>query len=177
MNYFICSVGILLVLGMSSTVTLRSIQPADNADIAVIVRTSLAEFGANKPGTVFFDPTTDALHELFQTKGSAYFVAEENGVLLGGGGIFPTEGLPSKTCELVKMYLHKNARGKGLGKLLIEHCLAWAKQNGYDQCYLETMPELKQALKVYELMGFTYLDGPLGNSGHFGCDRWMLKKL
>ncbi len=162
---------------MSSTIHLRSIQPTDNAALAVIIRNSLAEFGANKPGTVFFDPTTDALYELFQTTGSAYFVAEENGILLGGGGIFPTQGLPTQTCELVKMYLHANARGKGLGKLLIEHCLIWAKQNSYEQCYLETMPELKQALKVYELFGFDYLNGPLGNSGHFGCDRWMLKKL
>jgi putative acetyltransferase len=162
---------------MSSTITIRTIEQKDNAAIAVIVRTSLAEFGANKPGTVYYDPTTDALFELFQTKGSYYFVAEENGTLLGGGGIFPTENLPDGTCELVKMYLHKDARGKGLGKLLIERCLDWAKQNGYTHVYLETMPELKQALKVYELFGFEYLNGPLGNSGHFGCDRWMLKKL
>ena len=162
---------------MSLAVNIRPIQPQDNAALAVIVRTSLAEFGANKPGTVFYDPTTDALYELFQTKGSFYFVAEEDGKLLGGGGIYPTEGLPAKTCELVKMYLHKDARGKGLGKRMIEQCLNWAKENGYEQVYLETMPELKQALKVYELFGFEYLDGPMGNSGHFGCDRWMLKKL
>ncbi len=163
---------------MHPTVTIRPIQENDNTDLAIIIRNALAEFGANKPGTVFFDPTTDELYELFQTAGSFYFVAEdEDGQLLGGGGIFPTEGLPDGTCELVKMYLTKNARGKGLGKLMIEHCLAWAKENGYTQVYLETMPELKQALKVYELFGFEYLDGPLGNSGHFGCDRWMLKKM
>ena len=162
---------------MSSSVHIRPIQPQDNAALAVIVRTSLAEFGANKPGTVFYDLTTDALYELFQTKGSFYFVAEENGKLLGGGGIYPTEGLPANTCELVKMYLNKDARGKGLGKQMIDQCLTWAKENGYEQVYLETMPELKQALKVYELFGFEYLDGPMGNSGHFGCDRWMLKKL
>ncbi len=159
------------------SVTIRAIQKKDNVAMATIVRNSLAEFGANKPGTVYYDPSTDALFELFQTLGSFYFVAEEDGVLLGGGGIFPTEALPPKTCELVKMYLDKNARGKGLGKMLIEHCLQWAKENGYEYCYLETMPELKQALKVYELFGFTYLDGPLGNSGHFGCDRWMIKGL
>ncbi|MBY0478807.1 MAG: GNAT family N-acetyltransferase [Chitinophagaceae bacterium] len=163
---------------MHPTVTIRPIQENDNTDLAIIIRNALAEFGANKPGTVFFDPTTDELYELFQTAGSFYFVAEdEDGQLLGGGGIFPTAGLPDGTCELVKMYLTKNARGKGLGKLMIEHCLAWAKENGYTQVYLETMPELKQALKVYELFGFEYLDGPLGNSGHFGCDRWMLKKM
>jgi putative acetyltransferase len=117
------------------------------------------------------------LYELFQTKGSFYFVAQEENTILGGGGIYPTEGLPANTCELVKMYLHPNARGKGLGRQLIEHCLNRAKENGYEYCYLETMPELKQALKVYEQFGFTYLEGPMGNSGHFGCDRWMIKQL
>jgi putative acetyltransferase len=77
---------------MSSVIRIRPIQPSDNAAMAVIVRTSLAEFGANKPGTVFYDPTTDALFELFQTAGSFYFIAEEDDRLLGGGGIFPTEG-------------------------------------------------------------------------------------
>lgn len=159
------------------SINIRPIEQGDNRSLAIIIRESLAEFGANKPGTVYYDSTTDALYELFKTPGSVYFVAEEDDKLLGGGGIFPTDGLPGKTCELVKMYLHKNARGKGLGRTLIEHCLLWAKQNGYEQVYLETMPELKQALKVYELFGFEYLEGPLGNSGHFGCDRWMLKQL
>jgi putative acetyltransferase len=162
---------------MDRNVIIRPIQKSDNTALASIIRNSLAEFGANKPGTVFYDATTDALFELFKTRGSHYFVAEENGVILGGGGIFPTMNLPEYTCELVKMYLQNNARGKGLGKMLIQHCLQWAKENGYKYCYLETMPELKQALKVYELFGFHYLEGPLGNSGHFGCDRWMLKQL
>ena len=108
---------------MHPSITIRTIQPSDNAALAVIIRNSLAEFGANKPGTVFYDATTDALYDLFQTSGSVYFIAEEEGKLLGGGGIFPTEGLPANTCELVKMYLHKDARGKGLGKRMIEECL------------------------------------------------------
>lgn len=157
--------------------SIRPIQPTDNKALAIIIRNALAEFGANKPGTVFYDETTDALYELFQTPGSFYFVAHEDQQILGGGGIFPTDALPDATCELVKMYLHKDARGKGAGRQLIECCLNWAKEYGYKQVYLETMPELQQALKVYELFGFNYLDAPLGNSGHFGCDRWMLKTL
>ena len=38
------------------------------------------------------------------------------------------------------------------------------------------MPELKQALSVYEKFGFEYLKGPMGNSGHTGCSLWMLKQ-
>lgn len=157
--------------------TIRPIEPTDNAPLALIIRNALAEFGANKPGTVYFDPTTDHLFELFQKKGAAYFVALLDDKLVGGGGIYPTDGLPADTCELVKMYLHPGARGLNLGKALIEKSLDFAKEAGYRQVYLETMPELKQALHVYARFGFQYLNGPMGNSGHTGCSLWMLKKL
>ena len=96
---------------------------------------------------------------------------------MGGGGIFPSNGLPEDTCELVKMYLLPEARGIGLGRMLIQKCLDGARATGFKKIYLETMPELKQALKTYEKFGFQYLDGPMGNTGHFGCDRWMLMEL
>ena len=59
-----------------SEITIRPIQAGDNPKLALIIRNTLAEFGAANPGTVFFDPTTDALFELFQAGKSAYFVAE-----------------------------------------------------------------------------------------------------
>jgi putative acetyltransferase len=158
-------------------ITIRPIQPADNPIIAKIIRDTLEEFGANHPGTVYFDPTTDNLFDLFQKEKSIYNIAEIDGQLVGGGGIYPTEGLPDGTCELVKMYLLPAARGTGLGTQLILKCIEQAKANGFSNIYLETMNELKAALKVYERLGFKYLVGPMGNSGHFGCPLWMLKVL
>lgn len=160
-----------------SSIKIRPIQPADNQAIAVIIRNTLAEFGADHPGTVYYDDSTDRLYELFQQPLSAYFIAEAGGIILGGAGIYPTDHLPGGTCELVKMYLVPEARGLGMGKQLIRLCLETAKQNGYQQVYLESMPELKKALAVYEKLGFVYLDAPLGNSGHFGCGLWMLKAI
>ncbi|HEX8277806.1 MAG TPA: GNAT family N-acetyltransferase [Segetibacter sp.] len=162
---------------MQNEIIIRKIELKDNAVLASIIRSSLAEFGANKPGTVFYDETTDHLFEMFQQPGSIYFIAEQTGEVLGGAGIYPSNGLPAQTCELVKMYLRPVARGKGLGKLLIDKCLEFAKGFGYEQVYIETMPELRKAVSVYEKFGFEYLRGPLGNTGHFGCDVWMLKKL
>jgi putative acetyltransferase len=158
-------------------ITIRDLRKEDNASLAKIVKDTLAEFGANHPNTVYYDPTTDALFEVFQTPGSKYFLAEIDGEMVGGGGIYPTDGLDPDTCELVKMYLLPLARGHGLGRMLIEKCIEAAKQNGYKKIYLETMPELKQAMKVYEKFGFKYLSGPMGNSGHTGCSLWMLKEL
>lgn len=159
-------------------ILIRPIQPADNPAMALVIRKALEEFNANKCGTVYFDASTDHLFELFlENPLSAYFVAEKDGILLGGAGIFPTEALPDGTCELVKMYLSPAARGKGLGKKMIEHCLSVAKDKGFTSIYLETMPELKKAVSVYEKFGFRYLDKPMGNTGHGGCDIWMIMDL
>lgn len=158
-------------------IEIRAILPEDNRQLATIVRDTLAEFGANKPGTVYYDSTTDHLYELFQKPRAGYFVALLNNEIVGGGGIYPTEGLPQDTCELVKMYLLPKARGMHLGKTMIEKCISFAKEAGYKNVYLETMPELKQALNVYAKFGFEYLKGPMGNSGHTGCSLWMLKRV
>lgn len=160
-----------------SEITIRTIQPADNVSLAALVRTTLTEFGLNKPGTVYYDESTDHLFELFRKEKSVYFLAEQNGEIIGGAGIYPTDGLPADMCELVKMYLKPAARGKGLGKTLIQKCLDFAAGAGYTQVYLETMPELEQAAAVYKKFGFVYLDKQLGNTCHFGCKVWMLKKL
>lgn len=158
-------------------IVIRTIQASDNPAIAKIVKNTLAEFGANHPNTVYYDPSTDMLFEVFQKERSAYFVAEMNNEIVGGSGIYPTDGLPSDTCELVKMYLLPHARGVGLGRTLIEKSLAFAKEAGYKNVYLESMPELRKALEVYAKFGFEYLKGPMGNSGHTGCSLWMLRKL
>jgi putative acetyltransferase len=162
---------------MNSNIQIRPIEQKDNLDIAKVIRGALEEFGANKPGTVYFDPTTDALFELFNTPGSYYYIATIDDKVVGGAGIFPTENLPKGTCELVKLYLHKDARGTGLGKQLLNTAMQWAKENGYTQVYLESMPELSKAVTIYENVGFQRINQPLGNSGHCGCDIWMVKNL
>lgn len=160
-----------------NNIVIRTIQLSDNAELASLVKDTLAEFGANQPNTAYYDPSTNTLFEVFQKQRSIYNVAEIDGKIIGGAGVYPTDGLDDDTCELVKMYLRPHARGMGLGRLLIEKCIQQAKELGYKKVYLESMPELKQALKVYEKFGFEYLKGPMGNSGHSGCSLWMLKKL
>lgn len=162
---------------MSSTIQIRPIIPQDNPVIAQLIRSVLTEFGAAKPGTVFTDPTTDQLFELFQTPKSLYYIATLEDEIVGGCGIFPTSGLPANCTELVKLYLAPAARGKGIGKMLMERSCDYAKELGYEEVYLETLPELQLAVGLYERLGFEYLKKPYGNSGHFACNLWMLKRL
>ena len=156
---------------------IRPIEPRDNEALARLIRQVLIEFDANKPGTAFFDKTLDTLSEVFTVKGSGYWVAEENNILIGGAGIYPTEELPEGYCELVKLYLRADARGKGIGKKLLDTCFSSARITDYTHMYLETTPELNAAISIYKRAGFTRLRQPLGNSGHYYCTIRMVKKL
>jgi putative acetyltransferase len=158
-------------------ITLRSLRKSDNKDLAELIRTVFREFKIDRPGTVYFDPTTDDLYTLFQTPGSVYWIAEVDGKMAGGCGVFPTPGLPKGCAEIVKLYLLSDYRGRGTGKQLLEKSIESAKKLGYKQLYLESLPELGKAIGLYEKSGFRFIPAPMGNSGHFGCDIWMLKDL
>lgn len=155
-------------------IQIRKIEESDDKELAMLIRLVFREFKIDKPGTVYTDPTTDHLFEVFRKKGSEYWLAEEDGVLLGGCGIYPTDGLPEGCVELVKFYLSAEARGRGLGKLLMQKSIESAQHYGYNEVYLESFPELSTAIGIYEKAGFKKLDQALGNSGHFACNIWML---
>ncbi len=158
-------------------IILRPLQQKDNAEIAEVIRTVFREFKIDRPGTVYTDPTTDDLFSLFQKSGSAYWIAEDAGVIVGGCGVYPTEGLPDGCVELVKFYVAAEVRGKGVGNMLMQKSIETAKELGYTQIYLESFPELSKAVSMYVRSGFVQIDHALGNSGHYACNLWMVKDL
>ena len=161
-----------------NNIVLREITHWDNYALAAVIRGTMDEFKINKPNTVYFEPSTDSLFELFKSvAGAHYFVAVLNGEIAGGAGIFPTAQLPPGVCELVKMYLKSSARGRGIGKELIAKCLQKAKELQYKQIYLESRNELIRAVGLYEKFGFQLLKAPMGNSGHTHTDIWMIKSI
>jgi putative acetyltransferase len=159
------------------SLVIRAIEKNDNAVLAELIRKIFREYKIDRPGTVYTDPTTDHLFELFQIKNSFYWVAVENEIILGGCGIYPTDGLPDGCVELVKFYLSPESRGKGIGKLILQVSINTAKSLNYKKMYLESFPELSEAVSLYKKSGFRRLSQPLGNSGHFACTIWMVKEL
>ncbi len=156
---------------------IRTIQLADNFKVAQMIRTVFHDYDARQDGTVYSDPTTDELFQLFQTPNSIFFLVENEGEILGSCGVFPTQGLPDGYAELVKFYVSSAIRGQGFGRQLFQQCEAWAKKQGYSHLYLESMNDFISAVKLYEKIGFSWLEAPLGNTGHFGCPIWMEKKI
>jgi putative acetyltransferase len=157
--------------------TFRHIKDTDNAQLASMIRGVFIEHQAPQHGTVYSDPSTDHLFELFKKPKSILWVAEFKGKPVGCCGVFPTEGLPEGYAELVKFYLAKEHRGKGIGKELIERSIQSALNLDYKQLYLESLPHFAKAIGMYFKLGFRLISGPLCNSLHATCDVWMLKEL
>jgi putative acetyltransferase len=156
---------------------IRKLIEADNLSLARMIRDVFIEHGAPTENTVYSDPTTDTLFQLFLTPKSVLWVAELNKEPVGCCGIYPTEGLPDDTAELVKFYLAAPARGKRIGKKLLEQSIVSAREYGYRKIYLESFPVFETAISLYENLGFKNLASAKGNSGHTACTIWMQKEL
>lgn len=157
--------------------TIRKIQKQDNQQIAAVIRKVLTELNVPKVGTAYADPQLDFMFETYNEAKSVYFVIENEGKILGGAGVKQLENEEKNICELQKMYVLSDARNLGLGAKLIENCLQKAVEFEFESCYLETMPYMEDAQKLYKKVGFDYIFSPLGNTGHTSCPVWMLKKL
>ena len=161
---------------MIDSIEIRPILKNDNQATASMIREVLIEQNAPKTGTAYEDKTLDDLHKAYNDDRAEYFVLIENDKIIGGAGIQAIDD-NSEICELQKMYFQPQARSRGLGKQMIEKCLAFAKSKNYKSCYIETLPSMKAAQKLYLKNGFEYIDYRLGATGHHACTVWMLKKL
>lgn len=158
-------------------IIIRKVKIEDNLFLAEMIREVFEEHNAPKIGTVYSDPTTDNLSQLFETPKSVLWVAEMDNNLMGCCGVYPTKGLDKETVELVKFYLPAITRGKGIGKKLVDQSIQSAIEFGYKRIYLESLPHFSTAIGMYEKQGFQKLEQPLGNSGHTTCDIWMIRNL
>lgn len=156
---------------------IRPIEQKDNPHIAGVIRTVLLEFGVPKIGTAYADTSLDSMFETYQSDKKAYFVVEENETIIGGAGISQLDNYEGNVCELQKMYFAPQARGRGIGSKMMDVCIKKAKEFGFEHCYLETMPYMDDARKLYFKTGFTPLEKAMGDTGHYSCNVWMLKEL
>ncbi|MEM9825479.1 MAG: GNAT family N-acetyltransferase [Planctomycetota bacterium] len=155
----------------------RLIQAPDNPQVAQLIRTVMAEFGCVGQGYSCEDAEVDNMFDAYADSRASFWVIAKDDQILGGGGVAPLEGGPPDVCEIKKMYFYPDIRGLGLGKQLLGHCIDFAATAGYHTCYIETTSQMKSAIRLYKAFGFETLAGPLGNTGHHGCDVCLQLKL
>ena len=158
-------------------VSIRPIEPRDDARMAEIIRTVMPEFGACGSGFAINDPEVDWMSRAYSAPRSAYWVVERDGVVEGGGGVAPLEGGDADTCELRKMYFLSSVRGLGAGADIMQRSLEAARAFGFKRCYLETLTGMDAAMRLYERSGFRRIDAPMGDTGHGGCNTFYLMEL
>ncbi|WP_121907405.1 GNAT family N-acetyltransferase [Ulvibacter antarcticus] len=156
---------------------IRPIQKKDNPHVATVIRSVLVDMGVPKVGTAYADTALDRMFETYQKERTVFFVVEDDGKIIGGAGLAPLDNYEGNVCELQKMYFLPETRGRGIGSAMIKKCLDKAKEFKFEKCYLETMPYMTAAQKLYERSGFSYIDGPMGDTGHYSCPVHMLKEL
>ena len=117
------------------------------------------------------------MYEAYLDDKAIYYVALLNGEIVAGCGINVLKNAGPDVCELQKMYMKPKARGKKIGKQLLLKSLDFAKKAEYKICYLETFPDMKAAIRLYEKNGFKKIDAPMGNTCHYSCNVWMTKDL
>ena len=162
---------------MEPQITIRPVEPRDDATVAALIRTVMPEFGAKGPGFAINDPEVDAMTAAYAGPRAAYWVVERGGRIVGAGGYAPLAGGDAGTCELRKMYFLPELRGLGVGGRLIDMCLDGAKRAGFERCYLETLDSMKGAQRLYEKRGFRRIAAPRGSTGHFGCNTFYERAL
>lgn len=156
---------------------LRPIEPRDDLAMAGVIRSVMPEFGAVGSGFAIADPEVDWMSRAYAQPRHAYFVLERDGRVLGGAGVAPLAGADPGTCELRKMYVLPEGRGTGAGAALMQRCLQAAREAGFARCYLETLTGMDAAMRLYRRSGFRRIDGPMGATGHGGCDLFFLLEL
>lgn len=157
--------------------TFRRIKPTDNLEIAEIIRESFRENKIDHlEGVSLHDPELECLSEVYKHTGTGYWVAEANGKIVGGAGIAPLSG-EDGVCEMQKLYFRSEVKGMGMGRRMIAFIISEASAMGYHSCYLETLDELKHAVRLYEAFGFIHIPERMGDTGHNSCGICMLKKL
>jgi putative acetyltransferase len=156
---------------------IRPIEPADVPALLEIIANTRAEYGIAERGLELLEPADHALYATYQRQRSLYFVALLGGEVVGGAGVAPLPGADPLTCELQRMYLRADARGRGIGDALLDRCLAAAKQFLYVRCYLETITQMQAAIEFYGRHGFRDLQAPVGRTGHEHNDRWLMRTL
>jgi putative acetyltransferase len=157
--------------------SIRKIKKEDNSAVAALIRAVFDELNIPKVGTAYEDPYLDLMFEEYSKPKSVYYVVEKEGRIIGSAGVAQLENEAENICELQKMYFLPETRGLGIGSQMMAKCLQSAKDFGFEKCYLETMPFMLDAQKLYKKVGFEYICSPMGSTGHTSCPVWMLKDL
>lgn len=88
----------------------------------------------------------------YGSRGGMFDVLEDrSGALVGCCGAYART---PKLCVLRRLYMAYKMRHRGLGRVLMEHALVWARQQGFGAIELSVAQVLKEGIRFHEQFGF-----------------------
>jgi GNAT superfamily N-acetyltransferase len=150
---------------------IRPAGPADIPEVRRMVEEYVAWIGLDLAFQEI-NAELDGLPGEYAPPRGALFVAGQRGRLVGTIGLRPFAGA---ICEMKRLFVRPEARGRGLAKQLIAAALAEARRLQYSEIRLDTLPMMGDAQALYVALGFgdiaPYYDTPIAGT------RFMSKKL
>jgi len=138
----------------SNDIVIDTFRPADQEAFAELNRAWLTEYGLLEAPDErqLVNPVQEIIGP-----GGQIFLARRNGEVVGTCAVLPHE---ADVLELVKLAVAPGAQGLGLGRRLVEACLAFARDRGARRVVLLSNSRLGAALRLYESLGFQRLPLP-----------------
>jgi putative acetyltransferase len=150
---------------------IRAWEERDRIPSAEIIRTVLAEYGLSWEPTGA-DRDVLEVEDFYLATGGEFWVIEKQGQQVGTAAYYPIER-GENAVEIRKMYLLPDARGKGLGKYILQQMEQAIAARGFQQIWIQTASVLKTAVKLYERSGYQPTEGVETRR----CDRVYVKYL
>ncbi len=98
-----------------------------------------------------FDRELASLPGEYAPPGGTLLLATEDG---RAAGCVALRALDGRACELKRLYVRREARGRGIGRLLCDAVIAEARARGYARMMLDTVAQMVEAVALYRALGF-----------------------
>lgn len=128
---------------------IRPFQSADQVATQALISAGLAErWGTLDPSR---NPDLHDIYASYTARGSAFFVVEENGQIIGAGGLIEEE---PGVGRIVRVSVGAQWRKHGIGYAISQHLIAEGQRRGYHTLLVETNDDWHSALGLYHRLGF-----------------------
>jgi len=149
----------------------EAVGAADFAAVRVLFREYAAGLGVD---LCFqgFEAELERLPEMYGAPQGCLVLARAGERLVGCGALRRLDA--GEVCEMKRLYVRAEARGSGVGRILVESLIAKAQLLGYAAMRLDTLSHMAAARRLYRSLGFVeiaaYYDNPLPNVVYMELD-------